>query len=113
MPRSRKAGRGQPKYFNESTGGRNGVLVFGGRRGFARGADVLRAGILEDFFGRGDFLGIFRVDGKENVARLDFTFVAFGFQFRNAQSDQAAGNAADRRADRRAAESRENRGPQQ
>ncbi len=44
------------------------------------------------------------MDGEEDVATFDFSFVAFCFQFRNTQADQSARDATDGCADGGSAE---------
>src|ERR1051326_686233 len=59
------------------------------------GADVLRAGLLEDVPGPGDVANIIGVNREKNVAFLDFAFVLSGFEFRQIQRDQTARDSAD------------------
>src|ERR1039457_1766719 len=76
-----------------------GGLVFLCRGSLTRGADVLRAGLGEDLFRPFDFCGVLGMDRDEEVARPDLAFIAFGFDLRDAQADQPAGDAARSRTD--------------
>src|SRR5689334_18131939 len=75
------------------------ILLILGRAGFARGANVLSTGSLEDLFGAGNLVRIFRMDGDEDVAFLNLAFVTFGFEFWNAHADERPGEAAGGSAD--------------
>src|ERR1039457_1710927 len=74
---------------------RLGCLHVLGHGCFTGGADILRSSFGENVLGPTDVVGVLGMDRNEDVAGLDLSLEAFGFQFRNAQTDQSAGDAAD------------------
>ncbi len=70
------------------------------RGGFAGAANVVGSGAFKNLFGAFDLVGVFGVDGDEDIAVFDLAFVTLGFQLGNAQADQSSGNATDSSADR-------------
>src|ERR1035441_4499884 len=76
-----------------------GGLVFLCRGSLTCGADVLRPGLAEDLLRPFDFCGVLGVDRDEEVARLYLALITFGFDFGDAQAEQAAGDAARSRTD--------------
>lgn len=104
--RSKPAGPavGSQGWLRDALGGFIGLAGFGSRGGcLIRRANILRPGFGEDVLGRGDVFLVFGVHRDKKIAFIDFAFVALGFDLRNAQADQPAGNPARSRADGRSA----------
>src|SRR6185437_3258392 len=84
-----------------------GGRIFPGGRGLTRGANILRASFPEDRLRPVDLVRVLRVNRNQDVAFLDFAFVAAGLEFGNAHGDQRTGQATASAPDDRAAQ-REN-----
>src|SRR5580692_668478 len=78
-------------------------------RGLAGGGNILGVCDLHDVLGALDLIRSVAVDGKQDAAVLDASFVALGFVFRNTHSDQSAGETTDRAADAETCERRHDR----
>ena len=61
------------------------------------GEDVMRSGFGKDVFGLRNLPPVATVNGDQDVTRVDLTFVIPGVGLGEAEADQAASNAADRR----------------
>lgn len=91
-------------------GASDGIRVSSGGNGLLAGhADVTGFGAFEDVLGSGDVARILGVNRDEHIALTQLVLVATRLDFRNAQTDEAAGETADRGADGGAAESRHDR----
>src|SRR3954453_20791765 len=58
------------------------------------GGNIIGTALLENIFGQTDPIRIVAMYGQEDSAVLDQAFVALGFVFRNAHSDQSANQPA-------------------
>src|SRR5204863_5234043 len=71
-------------------------LVAGGVIGFglARRGDILGAGFLQDLLGSPGPVAIVRMNREQHAAALDASLIALGLIFRNAHTNQCAGETA-------------------
>src|SRR6478752_5183659 len=98
------AGR-RPRACHRKSEARDLFALLRDRR-VARDGDVVCSVAFQGLLGALLGFSIFGVNRDQDIAVLDFSFVALGFEFAPTETDQAAGDAANRSACGSAAERR-------